>query len=144
MGTATETDTMKANMECTQVVQAFAYFVDNRFFSDAVTLFAEDGIFVRPGHESKGRAEIAEIWKDRPAHMRTRHVCCPTYFTEIGSDTAAGVTMMTLYHVDHQEEGLPPFDRPAALVEFHDRFVLTESGWKIQHRQAIPKMAAKA
>jgi len=143
MNSETEAQSLKAKMDCTQIVQAFAYFVDNRIFGDAVSLFAEDGAFVRPGHESKGRSEIAEIWKDRPAHARTRHVCCPTYFTEVRPDSAAGVTMMTLYHVEHHGEGLPAFDRPAALVEFHDQFVLTDSGWKIKRRQAVPVMVAK-
>lgn len=143
MASSPENLSLIAKMECTQIVQAFAYFVDNRMFTEAVNTFSEDGVFVRPGHESKGRSEISDIWKDRPEHMRTRHVCCPTYFTQLNSDNAAGVTMMTLYHVEHHGEGLPAFDRPAAIVEFHDKFLLTDAGWKISHRQAIPKMIAK-
>ena len=122
---------------CADVITSFAHFVDHRYFEDAVALFAEDGIFERPGLTARGRAEIAAIWVGRPASMITRHLCYAPFFTEIGLESASSVTGFTLYHVEHHGEGVPSLGQPRAIAEFHDRFRRTPDGWRIGHRKSV-------
>lgn len=124
--------------QCSQLVHAFAYFVDHREFSEAVALFSDDGEFERPDGHVKGHAEIAALWANRPASIVTRHLCGVAHFTEISATTATAVTPFTLYQTQHDGEGLPQVSKPAGIGEFTDKFILTDNGWKIAHRRGMP------
>ncbi|AEG51588.1 putative aromatic ring hydroxylating dioxygenase beta subunit [Sphingobium chlorophenolicum L-1] len=128
---------LEARLECARIVAAFAYHVDHREFDRAAALFAEDGVFERPDLLATGRAEIAAIWEGRPAHVVTRHLCGIPHFVAIGPEEVETVTYFTLYHLEHEGEGLPKAG-PTAVAQFHDRFRLTAEGWLIAHRRGIP------
>lgn len=128
--------------ECANIVAAFAHHVDHREFDKAVALFAEDGLFIRPDLRASGRAEIAKIWEGRPASVVTKHMCGASFFSEITADSASAVTPFTLYTLEWNGEGLPRLGQPAAIAEFHDRFVRTADGWRIAQRQGVPVLVA--
>jgi hypothetical protein len=50
---------------------------------------------------------------------------------------ARGVSYVTVYSAAAGE--LPrPLGAPLGVGEYHDRFVYTDAGWKIQHREFVP------
>ena len=143
----TETDKRKivsifrsneAQTECAKIIAAFAYYVDHRFFAEAVALFKPDGVFQRPDLTAKGHAEIAAIWSNRPASVVTRHLCSQPFFMQVREDLITSVTPFTLYSIEHGGDGLPQCDRITAIAEFSDRFELTREGWRIAHRTGTP------
>lgn len=124
--------------ECAAVIAAFAHHVDHREFDAAVALFSEDAAFLRPDVQAHGRAEIAKIWEGRPGSVVTKHMLSPSHITVLSPTEVRAVTPFTLYTVNWNGEGLPRFERPAAIAEFHDRLVLTDEGWKIAERRGVP------
>lgn len=129
---------LHARINCAAVIAAFAHHVDHREFDQAVVLFAEDGVFLRPDVRAHGRTEIARIWEGRPESVVTKHMLSPPHFTAVSAAEVRAVTPFTLYTVEWNGEGLPRFDRPPAIAEFHDRLVLTDDGWKIAERRGVP------
>ena len=125
---------------CTNLIAAFAYYVDHREFDRAVALFAGDGRFERPDLVATGHAEIAAIWAGRPETMITRHVCSVPFFREATSERASSVTYFTLYQVEFTGDGLPRCEAPTALCQFEDEFVLTPAGWRIAYRRGAPRI----
>lgn len=123
---------------CANLVAAFAYHVDHREFGHAVALFAEDGHFDRSDLKAQGHVAIAAIWADRPKSVVTKHVCSLPYFTSVSANRVTSVTSFTLYHVTHDGVGLPKFDRPAAIAEFHDEFHRIGAEWRIHSRRGLP------
>lgn len=131
-----------ARQECANLIAAFAYHVDHREFDRAVALFASDGAFIRPDLTARGHAEIAAIWEGRPTSLVTRHFLSAPFFTLVEADSVTAVTAFTLYTVEWNGEGLPSFEKPAAIAEFYDRFVLEDGGWRIAERQGRPVLMA--
>ncbi|BAI98781.1 hypothetical protein Sj15T_38490 [Sphingobium sp. TA15] len=128
----------EAYRACTALISAFAHHVDHREFDKAVALFAADGCFERADITARGHAEIAALWADRPVSLITRHLCSLPHFTKLEADAAESITGFTLYHVNHEDGGLPRFEHAAGVGEFHDRFVRTPGGWRIAHRRGVP------
>src|SRR3546814_16935885 len=82
---------------CGDIIAAFAHHVDHREFGDAVALFAEDGAFLRPDLEARGRDQIAALWADRPASFVTKHLCHASFFQDAGEESARAVPPFLLY-----------------------------------------------
>ena len=72
---------LEERRQCTELVSAFAHFVDYRKFSQAVSLFSEDGRFIRPDGTKSGHAEIASLWEGRPETVVTRHLVSTLFFS---------------------------------------------------------------
>lgn len=138
--TMTRAGNQAPQLACANLIAAFAHHVDHREFEKAVALFTEDGSFIRPDLEARGHAEIARIWEARPPSVVTKHLCAATFFGETGPQVATAVTPFTLYTVEWDGDGLPKFDQPTGIGEFHDRFVATTSGWRIAERRGLPIM----
>src|SRR3546814_8772345 len=83
---------------CGDIIAAFAHHVDHREFGDAVALFAEDGAFLRPDLEARGRDQIAALWADRPASFVTKHLCHASFFQDVGEESARAVTPRSEEH----------------------------------------------
>lgn len=129
---------------CSAIIAAFAHHVDHREFDSAVALFAEDGAFIRPDLQARGTVEIARIWEGRPESLVTKHIHGLPHFTKIADDRASAVTTFTLYTLNWDGAGLPTFNSPAAIVEYHDEFIKTPSGWRIQERKGVPLLVFAA
>ena len=127
-----------ARQSCANIIAAFAYYVDHREFEKAVALFVTDGAFVRPDLTARGHAEIAAIWEGRPASTVTRHFMSLPFFTSVTPDSLTSVTAFTLYSLEWTGEGLPRFEKPVAIAEFHDRFTFENGEWRIAERQGRP------
>lgn len=128
----------QAVQHCTELVNAFAYFVDHRQFADAVALFAEEGRFVRPDGVRTGHAEISAIWEGRPVTVVTRHLPGVPFFLSIDHNKASSVTQCTIYQAESDGKSPAKVSGPLGVAEFQDDFVNTEGGWKFLKRTVIP------
>lgn len=122
--------------ECLRLTTAFAVHLDNRRYDEVVDLFTPDALYNPRGTPYRGRAEIMGYLNGRPATRRSRHVIANQLVRVVDERTAEGSCVL-LYFV---QEGAPADDVPAPLDgieligDYHDRFVLTEAGWRISRR----------
>lgn len=135
---------MDPRQACADLVATFAHHVDHREFAKAVALFTSDAVFIRHDAVANGQEEIAAIWADRPESVVTKHLCGAPVFLEVEAARITAVTPFTLYSLKHEGDGLPTFDKPAAIAEFRDEFRLTDAGWRIARREGAPLMIASA
>ena len=60
----------------------------------------------------------------------------PSYNMTNDHDNATGTSLVTLYQSDRGE--LPrPNEGYLGIGEYHDRYIRTETGWKIAHRKFV-------
>jgi hypothetical protein len=123
---------------CTDLIEAFAYYIDHRLFDSAVELFADSAVFDRPDGKREGKAAIAMLWEDRPDGLLTRHLFGRPFFVSVSSDHAESVTQCTLYQVVHEGDSVPKVDAPLGIAEYTDQFVKTEAGWQFTHKTVTP------
>ncbi|QFU77204.1 nuclear transport factor 2 family protein [Halioglobus maricola] len=124
--------------QCTDLINAFAYYVDHRLFSDAVSLFSEGGSFIRPDGVKKGHTEIASLWEGRPETVVTRHLVGAPFFLSATGTEAESVTQCTIYQAEGDGKAPPAVKGPIGVAEFHDHFVKTPGGWKFSRREVTP------
>jgi hypothetical protein len=130
-------DDAQVKSACTDLIVGFAYLVDQRRYPELCDLFAEDGIFERPGLRAEGHEAIRAFLDARSLETETRHVCAPPFFEEIGKDHARAITYVSMFHGPPPPEGSPiSVTGVAGLVEFHHRFIRTEAGWRIAHHES--------
>ncbi len=122
---------------CAELSIAYARAVDFRDYDYFVTLFTEDGE-LDAGRPLSGRATIAESLRHRPDELRSRHVITNVFIDVLSETEARGIAYLTLYrHVGPESlKGEPvPFDGPAGVGHYEDRFEKTADGWKFKRRK---------
>ena len=129
-----------AKQACRDVVLQAAEAVDAQNYDAFMGLFTEDATLVRPGGAVlKGRAEILQAYRNKDSHRLTHHLICNHLVTVTAADTAASRCKVLLYASDQRRE-LTPKGRQADAQQMagviEDALVLTDGGWKIQHRHA--------
>jgi hypothetical protein len=123
--------------ECEALSIAYARAVDFRDYDYFVTLFTEDGV-LDTGRPLEGRAAIAEALTRRPDELRSRHVISNVFIDVLNEREARGISYLTLYrHIGSESlKGEPiPFDGPAGVGHYEDRFERTDEGWKFKRRK---------
>lgn len=128
-----------AHHACEQLINDFAWHVDHGDYAAVLNLFIdEEPCFERPDREVRGRDAIRAMLDARPTDRVTRHVCTNIVLFAEAEKIIRGRCYVTLYSVE-----IGPFDSAGGepsvglLGEYHDRFLLTPSGWRIDHRKAI-------
>lgn len=133
-------------LQCQQLVAAFAVLVDARKGDAVADLFAEDGQFDRRGAVLKGREEIRAAQSRRPPNLYTQHLCFQSHVEVLDTTRARGVTPFLLYRIECDDPAAPrlplSLSEPEMVGHFEDEFRLTADGWRIQHRVALPVLAA--
>ena len=123
--------------ECEAVVLDYAYYRD-RPDADAVAgLFAEDAVLQVLGSEYTGREQIRGRILAGVGGPIFRHMMSTIRIFAIDDDHATGVSYVTVYSAP-PGEGPVPVDTFAAVGEYHDQFVRTETGCKIKRRDFVP------
>ena len=138
MSSDTSDDISAIKAECADVINAFAHYVDHREFDQAVSLFAQGGVFERPDMVKSGREEIASIFAGRPESHITRHLLGVPFFATVSDKEVTAVTQCTLYQTQSQDGKPPVVSGPSGVAEFRDRLVATDEGWRIARRVAVP------
>jgi uncharacterized protein (TIGR02246 family) len=128
---------------CTNLVLDYAYFRDRPDAEGVADLFTEDAQLTVLGQTFAGRAAIAERIRDAADGPVFRHMMSTIRIFPDDETYAHGVSYVAVYTAPAGQ--LPgPLHQPAAVGEYHDRFVLTESGWKIARREFIAVFVAEA
>ncbi len=119
-------DRLRIEWQCARLVALYANLNDEARWEEVAALYADEGWMNRPSAPEvriAGRAAILEALKSRPPRI-TRHVCSNVVIDVESPKTASGVCAMVLFSPD----------QPPLAGSFHDRFVLTEAGWRFAGR----------
>jgi ketosteroid isomerase-like protein len=119
---------------CERLSIAFANAIDRRDYPALLDLFADAAVVDRMGTIIRGRSALSAWLESRPADIVTRHVCSNIEIVQRGPETAEGLTYFTFYKAGAAAD-ICEVDGPELVGEYHDAFVLTEQGWKIQSRK---------
>ncbi len=127
-------------VECRRLVVAFFHCVDDFDYGPVINMFVPDGVFFRGRDEFRGRDAILSVHEARARDRRTRHVCTNMLVDVIDGTHAEGRSycMVFGYQGDVADDVGAPIDIPDALIEFHDKFVLADEGWKFAERRMVP------
>lgn len=114
--------------DCAQLVARYANLNDAANWAAVASLFTEDGRLARPTTPDQfleGRDAILEAFLARPPRV-TRHVCSNVVIDVDGPTSAHGESAMVLWTAA---------DKPPIVGSFHDRFTLTDDGWRFAERR---------
>lgn len=127
--TAPISDILHAEIErqCARLINCYANANDAGNWDAVASLYAADGVMVRPtapGEPISGRDAILASLRARPART-TRHVCANIVIDVVSDTLAVGESAMLLFT-----------GAPQPLVgSYRDRFVLTQEGWRFAERR---------
>jgi hypothetical protein len=133
-------ETQSIELACSKLCNQFAVFNDTGSHEELAALFTEDARYARPTDPDNfvsGRAAILVAFKARPKDKITRHLITNILIEVSGTKTARGLCYVTLFSGSTANAaGKFGFKANAAVLvgEYHDEFVLTESGWKFSQR----------
>ncbi len=124
-------EALLAREACQRLCLDFAVHADASAAEALAALFVEDGVFDRPGQTSQGRVTIRAAIAARPAEVWTRHYCSNIRI-DLSSDgqSAIGQSYLLLFRGRNGATY-----NEIVRAEYHDAFVLTTSGWRIQSRK---------
>ncbi len=132
------TEKMLIERDCERLVTSYCHLVDHGEAERVAELFTEDGVWTSPEVTMDGREAIRKGMALRQANQArmSRHVCCNFLLEISDADHAEGCVYLTLYRHDGEEgRAFSPLDGPAMVGEYRDRFVRTQDGWRIAHRE---------
>ncbi len=126
---------LRIEQACQRLSVAFANHVDANRADQLIALFADGGTFERAGTVLAAPDQLRDFLDKRPADRTTRHVCTNILIDVADDGTATGVTYFTLFdHEGPAQEPPLPMNLPAAIGEYHDRYIRTADGWRIAQR----------
>jgi hypothetical protein len=126
-----------AEAACRRLIVAFAHRVDHREFAEAAALFAEDGIWDRHGERLVGPERIRALLDSRPATQLERHVMTTIHVTQQSPTECSAVSYAMIFRTSAESGRTAVVPGPSAVGEFHDRFRLADSGWKLAYRRSV-------
>jgi ketosteroid isomerase-like protein len=135
-GTEWSGEQLAAESACRELINHFAYFVDNGIASRVVDLFTEDAELGSPERTSRGREELATLMAARESvtDRRTRHQVTNIIFRRTGPDTAQANSLLCLYVL-----GGPTELSVRTITVFDDEFARDALGrWRFSSRRAQP------
>lgn len=119
---------------CRRLVVAFAHHIDHREFDRVAALFTEDGVWDRHGERLEGPDRILALLERRPPTQIERHVMTNIHVSQESPDECAGTSYVTIFRAESEPGRPAAVEGPVGVGEFHDRFRLTDTGWKISFR----------
>lgn len=134
-----ESERLKIEQECRDLVAKLNHYHDHRRAEDAVALFAEDAAWVRRGRAIRGKSELLASFQHGGTRIN-RHMSAATLITVQDENRAEGVTYYMALHHDPgtADAKLPlPFEPPTTMGEWHDKFVRTPQGWRFAERATV-------
>ena len=130
--------------DCTMLMHRYAVNADHhidRFHE----VFTKDALWVRPGMEMRGHAEIqgfmdanlAAMRAEKPSGQLTRHMITTVRIDVADIDRAQGVTYALVFRDADYTGALPvAMNQIELLVEYRDEFRPTSLGWRISRHEA--------
>lgn len=125
--------------ECERLFLQIARLTDHGPQDRIAQLFTEDAQLDRDGTMVRGRAALQELYARRPPNLFTRHLVSNLLVTPISAGEAACHAYATVYRHRGKDVATAPAPPvtckgPESIVEYEDRLVRTEDGWKVSHR----------
>ncbi|GAA1559597.1 nuclear transport factor 2 family protein [Kribbella lupini] len=132
--------TITADVEaaCRRLVVAFAHHLDHRRFHEVAALFTADGVWHRRGVSMRGRDQILAFLERREKTVVELHVMATTLVEQLTRTSCAATSYATIYRTHRVGDDVPAITGPSAIGEFHDRFELTDDGWRFTYRASEP------
>lgn len=127
-----------AERACEQLVITYAELIDFDKAELVADLFIPNGVWESDKSRKVGEDRIRKDFGIRQRRMPrvSRHVCTNISITVISDEEATGLTYFTLYRDDVRSGSkFARLSAPTMLGEYHDRFVLTEAGWRFASRK---------
>lgn len=125
---------------CEQLILDYASLRDQRRGTEFANLFTVKGELTVNGETFVGRSALAGRFADA-ARQRSRHMMSNIRVTVHDAQHASAVSYALIF-VGQQpsDQAASPIAVPnfTAMGEYHDKFVLTEEGWRIAVRRFIP------
>ena len=122
--------------DCFQIHNRMYILGDASDHEGYANFFTEDGVSVYEGQALNGRAEILQSRFDsyEPRFFRSFVANCTV--TVIDEKNVETVSYVQQFYFDWDEitDGTIPTVQPYALVRHDNKFVLTDEGWRIKHR----------
>lgn len=139
MNNLNETDSERIVRECERVFLQIARLTDHGPQDSIAQLFTEDARMDRDGTLVCGRAALQELYAKRPPNLMTRHLVANLLVTPISAHEAACQATATVYRhrgTDTAKAPTPPVtcSGPESIVEYEDRLVRSDEGWKVSRR----------
>lgn len=117
--------------DCMNLVNDYALYRD-RFDADSFSsLFTEDASLTVVSQTWDGRAAIRERIQNLDSSSFIRHLMSTIRITPVDANHATGISYATIYSAP---DGTNTVEGFALMGEYHDEFVRTPEGWKIQTR----------
>ncbi|WP_232840210.1 nuclear transport factor 2 family protein [Nocardia aurea] len=130
-----ENNVLRTRDAIVEAVHRSWWNVDRELGVGSELLFAEGGVCVMPALTMRGRHEIAEGYAKRQSNgpRLSRHLVSNLVATCTDSERAHASYALSLFAAN----GVAPLtvSSPSAICDVEDRFVLTYSGWLIEHRE---------
>ena len=123
---------------CTQLVTDYAYHRDRAEADHVAALFTEDAPFTLFGNTFAGREAIRQRVAAGKGGPVFRHMMSTTkIILDESGERATGVAYVAVYQgsAEATPQSVPV---EPAIGEYHDKFVKTEEGWKIEERNFVP------
>jgi hypothetical protein len=123
--------------ECAKVATSYSVFLDFRRYADLVELFSEDAKLDLDGWLLEGRDAISSYMFSRTATRTNRHVCSNLLIDPIDETTASGLTYVTIYRFDANEESTRkriPFEGPYVVGYYEDSYAKIGEHWRFTSR----------
>ena len=128
----------KIQQECRDIITNLVTLSDCGAGEAALVYFVPDGVWIRGGEPMTGHREILAYFNDRTPGMLTRHLVSNMMVNVIDEYTATGLSYYTAYIYDSGPASLTlpvPLGVPFSVGEWHDKFRLTDNGWRLVHRE---------
>lgn len=119
--------------EIEELCRRYSRAADLRQGKELASLFVENGVFDRLGQRFVGRSAIAGVIDGRPPELWTHHTA-KLQKLEVDNDGQRASSILTTT-VQKGRPGSDAIERQDAV--FHDRYVRTSEGWKIEERAAV-------
>lgn len=121
--------------DCANLVTDYAYFRDKFDADEFSNLFTTDASLSVGNQTWKGRNNIHARIAGLDRSRSIRHLMSTIRIEPIDELHASGVSYATIYTSSAGSSSTEGF---AVIGEYHDSFVLTDSGWKISDRELKP------
>ena len=130
-------DTASIKQACRDLVLDYAFYRDRPDATGVANLFTEDGVIELLGDRFVGKETIRARIQAGTGGPVFRHLMSTIRIFPQDANHAQGVSYVTVY-VAPPGEGPRPVESFAGIGEYHDDFVRTAAGWKIQNRKYVP------
>lgn len=118
--------------DCINLVTDYAYHRDRFDAAEFSNLFTEDASLSVGNQTWEGRSNIRARIEGLDKSGSIRHLMSTIRIEPIDELHARGVSYATIYTAAAGSNSTEGF---AIIGEYHDRFVLTDDGWKISNRE---------